>query len=112
MIKVLIVEPGKMPYTKEINGTLESMQEVVGGYIQAIYPFEDYVALVCNEEGKINDLPINRYLLNAEYGIYDCICGTFFVCSCPPDNQHFSSLSENDIKKYSELMESRIITTM
>ena len=50
-MKVLVVEPMKKCYTKEING-LEEMQALVGGYIQAIYPFPDKAAVVCNEEGK------------------------------------------------------------
>lgn len=37
---VVIVKPGYAPYEAEING-LDEMQEVVGGMIQAIYPFED-----------------------------------------------------------------------
>lgn len=41
-MKVLVVEPMKECYTKEING-LEEMQALVGGYIQAIYPFPDTV---------------------------------------------------------------------
>ena len=52
-IAVLIVEPGKKPYVKEIDSGLESLQHEVGGYIEAIYPYEDPVALVCNEEGKL-----------------------------------------------------------
>ena len=49
-MKVLVVEPGFHPYEDEING-LSEMQEVVGGHIQAIYPFQEAVALVCNENG-------------------------------------------------------------
>ena len=49
-MKVLIVEPSKEPYVKEINSSLESMQSVVGGLIQAIYPFDHPVALICNKE--------------------------------------------------------------
>ena len=30
----------KEPYVKDIDGSLESMQQIVGGTIQAIYPFE------------------------------------------------------------------------
>ena len=45
---VVIVKPGYAPYKAEING-LDEMQEVVGGMIQAIYPFEDRAAVVCNE---------------------------------------------------------------
>lgn len=47
-MKILLIEPGKKPMGKEINGSLESMQEAVGGLIQAVYPFEEEVALVCN----------------------------------------------------------------
>lgn len=62
-MKVLVVEPMKECYTKEING-LEEMQALVGGYIQAIYPFPDKAAVVCNEEGKNLGLPFNRPLLD------------------------------------------------
>ena len=40
-------------YVKEIDSDLKSLQHEVGGYIEAIYPYEDPVALVCNEEGKL-----------------------------------------------------------
>ena len=49
-MKVLIVEPRKHPREAEIDGNLESMQKTVGGYLQAIYPFEDEIALVCDDE--------------------------------------------------------------
>ena len=51
-MNVLVVEPGYAPYEKEING-LQEMQEVVGGLIQAIYPFQEPVAVVCNDEGLL-----------------------------------------------------------
>lgn len=49
-MNILVVEPGKRPYAKEISGEFESLKQTVGGYIQAIYPFDDPVALVCEEE--------------------------------------------------------------
>ena len=58
-MKVLIVKPGYAPYEAEINGLYE-MQDVVGGLIQAIYPFEDKVAVVCNDEGILLGMPFNR----------------------------------------------------
>ena len=76
-MKVLVVEPMKKCYTKEING-LEEMQALVGGYIQAIYPFPDKAAVVCNEEGKNLGLPFNRPLFDENDLPYDIICGTFF----------------------------------
>ena len=48
----------------------ESLQHEVGGYIEAIYPCEDPVALVCNEEGKLEGLPLNRALRDEDGDIY------------------------------------------
>lgn len=59
-ISVLLVEPGNAPEVIEIPNTLEAMQELVNGYIEMISPFDDDIAIVCNEEGKINCLPLNR----------------------------------------------------
>lgn len=58
-LNVLVVEPGYAPYEKEING-LREMQAVVGGDIQAIYPYQEPVAIVCNDEGILKHLPFNR----------------------------------------------------
>ena len=69
-IAVLVVEPGKEPYVKEIDSGLESLQHEVGGCIEAIYPYEDPVALVCNEEGKLEGLPLNRALRDEDGDIY------------------------------------------
>ena len=99
-MKVIIVKPFTNPFVKEIKGDLESMQAVVGGYIQAIYPFDDEVALVCNEEAKINGLMPNRYLLNRNNGICDYICGDFFLCYAPCDSENFESMPDNLIDKY------------
>ena len=47
-MNVLKVEPGKAPYETQIGSDLQSMQALVGGYLEAVYPFEQPVALVCN----------------------------------------------------------------
>ena len=78
-MNVLMVEPGKTPYETQIGNDLRSMQGAVGGYIQAVYPYEEPVALVCNEEGKLDGLPLNRALRDADGDIYDIIAGTFFI---------------------------------
>lgn len=59
-ISVLLVEPNKYPKMIEIDDTLEAMQGVVGGDIEEYMPFEDEVAIICNEEGKLIGLPPNR----------------------------------------------------
>ena len=99
---VLIVEPGKKPRKAEIDGSLEGMQQVVGGYIQAIYPFKDPVALICNEEGKLLALPFNRALRDEDGDIYDIVAGTFFLCSAPPDSDRFEDLSDELMEKYTQ----------
>ena len=62
-MKVLVVAPEKEPYVKEISSGLSSLQKEVGGFIEAVYPFEDPVAIICNEEGKLEGLPLNRALV-------------------------------------------------
>ena len=52
-MNILVVEPGKQPYAKEISGDLDSLQQTVGGYIQAIYPFDDSVALVESPDQRL-----------------------------------------------------------
>ena len=97
---VLIVEPKRRPEVKEINGSLKSMQEVVGGLIQALYPFDEPVALVCNDEGKLMNLPANRGLRDKNGQIYDIVVGTFFICGAPGDSDHFTSLTLEQIERY------------
>lgn len=105
-MNVLIVEPGKHPRRADIPDGLTSMQEVVGGLIEAVYPFDDPVALICNEEGKLDGLKPNRALRYPDTGeICDVICGTFFLCSAPSDSDSFESLPEPLLVKYESLFQ-------
>ncbi len=102
-MKILIIEPLKEPYTKEIDGNLESMQQIVGGIIQAIYPFDNpKTALICNDEGKLIGLPLNRALFDKDGNFVDIIAGTFFLCSAPANNENFESLTDENIEIYRE----------
>lgn len=103
-MNVLLVEPNADPRAIEIDGSLASMQSLVGGLIEAIYPFSDPIALICNDEGKLTGLPQNRPLKHPETGeIYDIVCGPFFLCSAPPDSENFESLPDDLIEKYSKV---------
>lgn len=99
-IEIVVVEPGKRPYLKTIERTLESMQAVVGGLIEQVCPFEDPVSLICNEEGKLEGLPISRALRDENGRIYDLVAGTFFITYSPPESDTFESLPEELAKKY------------
>ena len=100
-IQVVLVEPGKLARIAEVGTTLEAMQRTVGGSIEAYYPFEEQVCIVCNEEGKINGLPLNRAIRDADTGdIADIIAGTFFICDC--SGESLGSLSKEQQKRYLE----------
>ena len=101
-MRILVVEPERRPEVREIDGSLAAMQEIVGGLIQPIYPFDDSVALICNDEGKLTDLPANRGLRDKNGKIYDVVFGTFFLCGAPADCDHFASLPPEQIKRYEE----------
>lgn len=102
-MKILRVDPGLYPQEAEINGSLESMQQLVGGLIQVLYPFRDAeVALICNDEGKLLGLPFNRALRDERGATYDVVAGTFFLCSASWDSDTFGSLSEDQVKEYRE----------
>lgn len=99
-MKILVIKPYQKPEVIEIDHTLEAMQAVVGGYIEAVYPFDDEVALVVNEEGKINGLPLNRFLFDDDVNLIDIIVGTFFICGAPSDSDSFADIPDELINKY------------
>ena len=100
-IRVVLVEPGKLARIAKIGTTLDAMQRTIGGDIEAYYPFEEQVCIVCNEEGKINGLPLNRAIRDEDTNeIVDIIAGTFFICDCRKES--FGSLSEEQQKRYLE----------
>lgn len=81
------------------------MQELVGGRIELLYPFEDHIALISNEEGKLLELPMNRALTTENDEVYDVISGNFFLVGAPPDSENFASLSEEQMVKMKERFE-------
>ena len=93
-IRILVVEPNKEPYKKKIPHTLENMQRVVGGLIEFV-ELEYNVDLICNEEGKIYNLPMNRAIQN------DIVAGTFFIAG--QYNGETISLSKKQIKRYKDI---------
>ena len=97
---VLVVEPMKEPYVKEIDPGLHALQAEVGGDIGATYPFSDPVALVCNDEGKLIGLDLNRGLRDENGEIYDIMAGTFLVVGLGEED--FTSLSPELAQKYTE----------
>lgn len=100
-MKVLIVEPLKAPYAAEIATGLSSLQQIVGGIIQVLYPFTDAVGVVCNDEGKLLGLPLNRPLYDEDGVMYDILVGTFLVVGQTEDD--FGSLTDEMLEKYTDV---------
>lgn len=97
-LDVLYVEPNKLPVKMTIKNTLEEKQKLVGGLIEYTYIDNcDDVAIVCNEEGKLLGLPLNR-----DVG-HDIICGNFFIVGDDPEFGEDRSLTEEQIDKYSKI---------
>ena len=99
-IRVVLLEPGKLARVADIDSSLEGLQKTVNGLIEAAYPFEEEVCIICNEEGKLNGMPLNR-AIRCEGQITDIIAGPCFVCSC--DKASFGSLTEAQQQKYLKL---------
>ena len=101
-IKVLVVKPEQAPTIAEYKDRLETWQQLVGGYIELFYPFEDDVAILCNDEGKIDGLPLNRAVKDANGEILDIIAGTFAVVGLD-DEDGFRSLTNLELEMYAKL---------
>ena len=104
-MRVLVVEPERRPEVREIDSSLKAMQDIVCGLIQSV-PLcdEPDVVLVCNDEGRLLGLPLNRALYEPGSRVpYAIILGTFFLCSVPSDSDHFESLTDEQLQRCIEL---------
>jgi len=97
-IKVILCKPNETAKAIEIENSLSSLQEIVGGIIQVIYPFSDEVGIVANDEGKLLGLPLNRGLKYDNGNLYDILCGDFLVVGLGEED--FCSLSPELMEKY------------
>ena len=111
MLRVILCEPGETAEVVEIEDELESMQDLVGGLIEPYDPFYsetdpryENVILVCNEEGKLMQLPLNRAIVDEDGRVMDVIRGPFFLCYAPVESERFLSippdLEEEFLRKF------------
>ena len=100
-LSVLKIAPGQYPQQVEIDNDLKALQQAVGGSIGASYPFEDPVAIVYNDDGKLMGLPLNRALWDEDGLMYDVIAGTFLVVGLGEED--FVSLTLEMAQKYEQL---------
>ena len=94
-MKIIYIEPLKKPVVMDIPLDLDVMHSLVKGMIQAVYPWDDPLALVCNDNGIAEGLPLNRVVG------YDIIHGPFFICGLGEED--FDSVPEDLVDKYISL---------
>ncbi|MHB1454220.1 MAG: DUF3846 domain-containing protein [Saccharofermentanales bacterium] len=99
-IQVVLIRPMELAQIVEIDSGLESMQKAVGGMIEEIMPFDEEICLICNEEGKINGLELNRAIRCPDGQLMDIIAGDFFICSASGEN--FTGLADEQAQRYCE----------
>ena len=105
-IKVLALLPMELPKEIKLDNTLEAMQNFVGGLIECITLSDtgSEVTLVCNEEGKLLGLPLNRPLWDGA----DVLAGPGFLAGC--DNEgNLTSLPQSALDYYIETISAFII---
>ena len=100
-MNILLVKPNEEPVLMEIDGDLASMQKAVGGLIEVITPYDDPIILVCNEEGKINNMEPNRPIMDVSGDISDVIFGDFFLAGDGGDD--IKSIPQEYVDRYMEL---------
>lgn len=97
---VLLVQPNAYPKKISVGTELEDLQAMVGGDIEVTYPFEDEVAIILNESGKINGLPLNRAIYTEDGDMQDIYAGDFLVVGLTEDD--FGSLTSEQMQKFEE----------
>ena len=103
LITVVLCEPSKDARVTTIANSLVSLQQAVGGYIEAIYPFDAPVAIICNEEGKLNGMELNHALLDDSGQIYEILAGPFLIAGLGDDD--FASIPQDLQEKYCRMFQ-------
>ena len=96
----LLVKPNMFPQPVQIGCELEDLQDIVGGDIEAISPFNEPVALIMDENGKMSGKEWNRALRDEHGKIYDIVAGDFLVVGLGEED--FCSLSPDMMRRFEE----------
>ena len=104
-IRVILCKPDERAMVVEMEDSLEAMQNMVGGLIEEYMPWDDEVTIICNDEGKMNGLPLNRGIKDEDGHLQDIIAGDFFICYAPIESERFLSMPPELEEKYLEKFE-------
>lgn len=96
----LLVKPNMYPQPVQVGCELEDLQDIVGGDIEAVSPFNEPVALIMDENGKMSGKEWNRALRDEHGKIYDIVAGDFLVVGLGEED--FCSLSPDMMRRFEE----------
>ena len=102
MLTVVVVEPGKRPYLKEIPPGLQSLRREVCGKIEVTF-LENGVYAISDEFAKLTGKPLNRSLRDGTGKVFDIIAGTFLLVGV--EGEHYTSRPQKLMEKYISLFE-------
>lgn len=99
-INVLLIKPGEYPKRISVGTELADLQKEVEGNIEVVYPYREEIGLICNEEGKLKGLSLNRDIITDNGERVDIIAGNFLIAGLTEES--FGSLTEEQMKRYEE----------
>lgn len=91
-MRVVIARPEEDAQVADIAPGLESLQAVVGGYIE-LWAIDGAAAFLCNEEGRLNGMPLNRFVTLSDGTVWD-IYGPILVVGTDDAAEDFTDLPE------------------
>ena len=86
-IKCIVKRPDEQfGHVTWVSDSLENLQKTVGGYIETV-TLDNGVVLICNEEGKLRDMPYNFTLrrMRGVITVQSAIFGTVVACGAEGD---------------------------
>lgn len=95
-IRVIIKEPGKAPHYEEIENDLETLQMIVGGYIETVTLYD--IVIICDEEGRLSSKAMNCRLYGQQ------LCGTIIIAGV--EGEDFADAPDT-LPKLDELFKAR-----
>ena len=99
-LRIVLKRVGKNPEVINIENTLKAKQRLVGGLIE-IFPVTDDILLICNEEGKLDNLLPNLIFE------YDYIAGDCFFVGDDYKKGDFKSLTNQQIEEVKTICKNR-----
>lgn len=100
-IKVLVVEPHKAPYVKELDDTIKAKPKIISPWIKRVSMPNYNLAFFSENKGA--NAPFNRTLYNSKGRPIGILTGKIYLCLSSPDNNEYYSLSDELIEKYQEV---------